>query len=762
MKPVFCSKGHANPPLNRFCQYCGEYLSSGNELSEGVILGDRYRLVRKLGQGGFGITYLAQDINRFDELCVVKEFAPKVLGTPALTKAEELFEREAGILYKLQHPQIPKFRELCRCKVGQITRLFLVQSYIEGQNYSAILENRIRQGQPFAEDEAKELLLQLLPVLDYIHARGIIHRDISPDNLILRSTDQLPILIDFGGVKQLAARIENQSILFDLQLGIADSGAIVTRLGKAGYSPDEQLQQGLVYPHSDLYSLAVTVLVLLTGKEPRHLFDSKTLTWDWHNLSLSYNLGAVLKKMLAANISDRYQTAAEVKKAIEEGATPDLSESPTSSPVVLSTQMPPEMLASTETIPSESGVPVPGVLVPPEMLASTETIPSESGVPVPGVLVPPEMLASTETIPSESGVPVPEVAVPPEMLDSPEAIPSESGVAMVKNSRINSLGLLAKLSLFLATIVCSGAAGWWGGWSWISSRTTPPVPVEEAEAEAGEEPVLFQPIDQEPELSPDYTEEEIQRKSAMSDRRKKLEIDYDFFVKLVNEEFYEQYPQKRGYLLSTDPADEPWREQWDEVAAEILEKLATLSPSARRRLGLYGVGDRDRWKKAANQMYLSSNALYDLADAQFIYLFSNNAGRDISGQPIDQVWHAIAADRLDDLLSGKSLEIIRFKRGAFRHTIGGIFTPGSGKVYTAYLAKGQILRLSLQAEGATLLSIYTPSGEKGPLLNDSPQVIWNGYLEESGFYEIAIVSNASDPVAYTLDIAVDNISSDSN
>ena len=170
----------------------------GNELSEGIILGDRYRLVRKLGQGGFGITYLAQDINRFDELCVVKEFAPKVRGTQALTKAEELFEREAGILYKLQHSQIPKFRELCRWKVGLGTRLFLVQSYVEGQTYSSLLANRISQGQGFAEDEVKELLLQLLPVLDYIHDRGVIHRDISPDNLILRSADQLPVLMALG------------------------------------------------------------------------------------------------------------------------------------------------------------------------------------------------------------------------------------------------------------------------------------------------------------------------------------------------------------------------------------------------------------------------------------------------------------------------------------------------------------------------------------------------------------------------------------
>ena len=682
MKPVFCSKGHANPPLNRFCQYCGEQLvpAQSNELSEGIILGDRYRLVRKLGQGGFGRTYLAQDINRFDELCVVKEFAPQTRGTQALTKAEELFEREAGILYKLQHSQIPKFRELCRCKVGDTTRLFLVQSYVEGQTYSALLANRIRQEQLFAEEEIKELLLQLLPVLDYIHDRGIIHRDISPDNLIMRSADQLPVLIDFGGVKQIVAHLESPSV--------ADSETIVTRLGKVGYAPDEQLQQGLVYPNSDLYALAVTALVLLTGKEPQQLFDSNTLIWQWQDyVSLSSALAAVLAKMLAANKSDRYQTAAEVKRAIQDGATPEAPASPTSSstssPTALPTQMPPEVLAS------------------------------------------------------------------------PEPIPSSSGVAAAAHSKINSFGILAKLLLFLVTIICSGAAGWWGGWSWVRSRTTSPPPAEE-------KPVLFEPIDREPELSPDYTDEEIQRKAALSDRRKKLEIDYDFFANLVNEEFYEQYPQKRGYLLSTDPADELWRKQWDDVAAQMLEKLATLRKSARQRLGLYGVGDRDRWKKAANQMHLSRNALYDLADARFSYLFPELALRDISGQPIDQVWHAIAADSLDALLSGQSLETIRFFSGAFGHTVGGTLAPGEGKVYIASLEAGQILRLSLQAPGATLLSIYTPSGEKSPLLEDSPRVTWNGYLEESGFYEIAIVSDAPEPVTYTLDIAVDNVTSPSD
>jgi serine/threonine-protein kinase len=209
MTHLYCSKGHENPSGSRFCIQCGENLALPvrQGVYPGLILDERYRVVRQLGQGGFGRTYLAQDLHRFDELCVLKEFAPQVQGSYALQKAEELFEREAGVLYKLQHPQIPKFRELFQVKQEGEGLLFLVQDYVDGQTYHALLDARKRQGLRFNEAEVMQLLLKLLPVLEYIHALGVVHRDISPDNLILRSTDGLPVLIDFGGVKQVAATV---------------------------------------------------------------------------------------------------------------------------------------------------------------------------------------------------------------------------------------------------------------------------------------------------------------------------------------------------------------------------------------------------------------------------------------------------------------------------------------------------------------------------------------------------------------------------
>jgi len=223
-----------------------------NPIYPGITLNNHYRIVRELGHGGFGRTYLAEDAHRFNEPCVLKEFAPQVHGSYALQKSEELFEREAGVLYKLQHNQIPRFRELFRVSIVDRGYLFLVQDYVPGQTYRFLLDARKRQGLRFIEAEINQLLLQILPVLEYIHSLGVIHRDISPDNLILRLSDGMPVLIDFGGVKQVAATVESLFAEANSTPGPA------TRIGKLGYAPIEQMQMGIVYPHSDLYALAAT------------------------------------------------------------------------------------------------------------------------------------------------------------------------------------------------------------------------------------------------------------------------------------------------------------------------------------------------------------------------------------------------------------------------------------------------------------------------------------------------------------------------
>lgn len=306
MSFLVCSHGHSNTSTSRFCRECGERLESlkSSGFPQGAIVVERYRIIRELGRGGFGHTYLTEDTNRFDELCVLKECAPVTGDANALTKAKELFGREAGVLYQLQHPQIPRFREWFVDPAQE--SLLLVQDYVEGPTYQALLQ----AGRQFNQTDIIQLLLDVLPVLEYIHQQGVIHRDISPDNLILRNFDGLPVLIDFGGVKQVAVTIQSQ---------ISAGSVPVTLIGKPGYAPDEQMRLGEVSPQSDLYALAVTALVLLIGKNPQEFLNQNTLTFRWREeVSLNPTLGSVLDRMIAPQPGDRYRSANQVLQALND------------------------------------------------------------------------------------------------------------------------------------------------------------------------------------------------------------------------------------------------------------------------------------------------------------------------------------------------------------------------------------------------------------------------------------------------------------
>ena len=269
----------------------------------GTTLQNRYRILSVLGQGGFGRTYLAEDQGRFNERCALKELIPAQGSAYALDKSKELFQREAQILYQIQHPQIPQFR----ATFEEDQRLFLVQDYVEGQTYRTLLEQRQVQGMAFSEAEVLQLMQQLLPVLAHIHSKGIIHRDIAPDNIMLRQQDGKPVLIDFGVVKELATRFQSPTLTVQN-----------TTVGKPGFAPSEQMQSGRAYPSSDLYSLAVTVVVLLTGREPQTLLDDTTLTWYWQRwVTVSPGFAQVLNKMLSYRPGDRFQSVAEVVQALQ-------------------------------------------------------------------------------------------------------------------------------------------------------------------------------------------------------------------------------------------------------------------------------------------------------------------------------------------------------------------------------------------------------------------------------------------------------------
>ena len=272
-------------------------------ISIGTLLQNRYRIIKMLGQGGFGRTYLAEDTGRFQERCAVKEFVPTQGEAGFSDKATQLFQREASVLYQISHPQIPKFQ----ATFEEEDRLFLIQDYVEGPTYHDVLARRRQQGRTFLETEVRQFLQQLLPVLAHIHAKGIIHRDISPDNIILRTKDQLPVLIDFGVVKEVVTRMQMDGI-----------ASYATTVGKAGYAPSEQMQTGRAYPSSDLYALAVTAVVMLTGKEPQFLFDDVNFSWRWEEeTQVSSELASVLNKALSYRPGDRFQSVSQMVQALQ-------------------------------------------------------------------------------------------------------------------------------------------------------------------------------------------------------------------------------------------------------------------------------------------------------------------------------------------------------------------------------------------------------------------------------------------------------------
>jgi serine/threonine protein kinase, bacterial len=283
-----------NHPKAKLCKACGSKL----------LLRNRYHLVKGLGKGGFGATFLAADLSLPGKpLCVIKQLRPNTDNPNFLSMARELFEREAKTLGRVgNHPQIPRLLDYFEDR----EQFYLVQEFVKGDN----LQQEIKKQGVLDETQTRQVLKEVLVILKDIHAQKVIHRDIKPANIIRREIDNKLVVIDFGVVKNqvntIAAGNSNQTAF------------TAFAVGTPGFAPPEQLAMRPVYA-SDIYALGVTCMYLMTGKAPKNMdCDPITGDIDWFKyVKIGDNFQTIMSTMLEVAVKNRYKTAEEALGALD-------------------------------------------------------------------------------------------------------------------------------------------------------------------------------------------------------------------------------------------------------------------------------------------------------------------------------------------------------------------------------------------------------------------------------------------------------------
>lgn len=268
----------------------------------------KYKILKQIGEGTFGKTYIAKIIHQSDKICVIKKLKSKFEDPEILQEARNRFLKEIRTLELLAaNPRIPQLLDSFEID-GEF---YLVQEWIDGQN---ILEE-IEEKSTLSEIEVIGLLQSTLETLDFVHRQGIIHRDIKPSNLMRRKKDNTVFLIDFGAMKQIPTLYFNSKTqnYFTKIIGTPDYMAIEQLRGTPTFS-------------SDIYSLGITAIYALTGHKPKIDFNDienyGIPKWKKDD-NLSRELASILDKMIYPDIYRnqsgfcRYQSALEVLQDLE-------------------------------------------------------------------------------------------------------------------------------------------------------------------------------------------------------------------------------------------------------------------------------------------------------------------------------------------------------------------------------------------------------------------------------------------------------------
>ncbi|MEB3219247.1 MAG: protein kinase [Nostocales cyanobacterium 94392] len=311
-----------------------------------MLLNNRYRIIRTLGSGGFGKTFLAEDTQMPSiRPCVIKQLRPIQDNPQVYQLVQQRFGREAAILEELGDgsPQIPRLYAY----FSEHGQFYLVQEYIEGKTLTQILQEVGLMN----ENSVKEILIGILPVLEYVHSKGIVHRDIKPENIII-NVENKPVLIDFGAVKESLSTVLTSS-------GNATKSIVI---GTPGFMSTEQ-SVGRPMFASDLYSLGLTAIYLLTGKMPQELAtDPATgkILWRHYAPNVKDDFASILDKTIGFHARERFNTASIMLQALQSG-------------VLTVPSRVSHLAANSDTLP-------PGITLPPQSYLSTISIAPPSSI----------------------------------------------------------------------------------------------------------------------------------------------------------------------------------------------------------------------------------------------------------------------------------------------------------------------------------------------------------------------------------------------
>jgi serine/threonine protein kinase len=331
-------------------------------------LGGRYKVISQLGTGGFGQTFLAEDLHLPGHPeCVVKQLKPQSNSSETLGMARRLFDTEAEVLYQLgNHNQIPRLL----AHFEDHEEFYLALEFIEGHP----LTKELITGKPWPEAQVIDLLQDILQVLAFVHEQQVIHRDLKPPNMIRRRSDGRIVLIDFGAVKQVSSQVINPE---------TGETNLTISIGTKGYMPNEQLAGNPRFS-SDVYAIGMLGIQALIGLHPKRLGeDPQTgeILWREHAPEVTSELADVLDRMVRYDFRDRYLTAAHALEALQ------------NLPTYLEPLPPPQLPTSSPKAPSIPEQPLPSDLEPTDIESPSELDPTTQWEPTETT---PQMVSGSE------------------------------------------------------------------------------------------------------------------------------------------------------------------------------------------------------------------------------------------------------------------------------------------------------------------------------------------------------------------------------